>query len=183
MMYSFSFIKTFVRDFIYVFCNYFVSNIPIWWLRKLIFILLGMKIGKGSRICMKCTIMSPWKISIGKNTMVNEYVLLDGRGGLFIGDDCAISMGAIIYTASHYVNSSTFQYYSKKTEIMNCCWLGARCIILPGSRLDNKTVIGANSVFKGISKENDILVGNPANVIRKRNVHYTYHQNILNYFK
>ena len=74
-------IKTAIRDLLYVFTNYIVAYIPIWTLRKLLYIVLGMKIGKGSRICMKCVIMSPWKIQVGRNTMINEYCIIDGRGG------------------------------------------------------------------------------------------------------
>ena len=52
-------LKSLVRDCIYLFVNYFIAYIPVWHLRKLLYLALGMKIGKGSRICMKCTIMSP----------------------------------------------------------------------------------------------------------------------------
>lgn len=175
-------IKIFARDIIYIFLNYVVNYIPCWNIRKLFYILMGLKIGKGSRICMKCIIMSPWNISIGANTMINEYVLLDGRGGLTIGDSCSISMWAILYTASHYSDSNEFQYYSKETKLGNCCWIGTRAVIMPGSVIRDRTIISVNSVFKGISDENAIYVGNPAKHVKVRKINENYdliNQNFL----
>lgn len=176
-------IKTAVRDFLYVLTNYIIAYIPFWWVRKALYLLLGMKIGKGSRICMRCIIFSPWRISIGKNTMINEYVLLDGRGGLKIGDNCSLSMWAIVYTASHASKSPDFQYYSRATEIGNCCWIGARAVILPGSSLKDRSVVSANSVLKGVAEENGVYIGNPAEKKRSREIDANYQQRNLNFFK
>ena len=176
-------IKTIIRDLIYIFLNYFVAYIPFWIIRKLFYMFFGMKIGKGSRICMKCVVMSPWKIEIGKDTMINEFVVLDGRGGLQIGSSCSISMGAVIYTASHYVDSAAFEYYSKKTEIKDCCWIGARAIILPDSIINDFSVIAANSLFKGETIRAGIYTGVPAVQTRIRKVTNNYKQKNMNFFK
>ena len=175
--------KTFIRDFTYIFSNYIIANLPCWFLRKILYKLMGMKIGKGSRICMKCIVMSPWKITIGNNTMINEYVLLDGRGGLNIGSNSSISMWAVIYTASHYAWSNSFQYYSKSTVIGDCCWIGTRSIVLPGSVLSNGTVLSVNSSFKGVSQDYGIYNGNPACYMKSRGIDTGYVLENINYFK
>lgn len=176
-------IKTVIRDLIYIFINYIVAYIPCWYIRKFFYCLFGMRIGNGSRICMKCTIMSPWKIQIGKNTMINEYVLLDGRGGLYIGDSCSISMWAIIYTASHLSSSERFQYYSRETRLGNCCWIGARGVIMPGALLADRSIISVNSCFKGESEVNGIYAGNPATLKRYRLLDENFDLKNCNYFK
>ena len=104
-------IKTLAYDGLYVVINYFISYIPFWTIRKLLYKLCGLKIGRGSRINMRCILFEPWNISIGNNTIINEFCLLDGRGKLSIGDNCSISMYSIIYTASHYSNSIKFDSY------------------------------------------------------------------------
>lgn len=176
-------VKTIIRDLLYLFTNYFVAYIPVWWLRKIFYIILGMKIGKGTRICMKCIIMSPWKVTIGKNTMVNEFVLLDGRGGLKIGDNCSLSMWSVVYTASHSSKSSDFSYYSKPTEIKNCCWIGTRAVVMPGSILNDRTIVSVNSVLKGITEKGGVYIGNPAEKKYKRDLKIDYEQFILDFFK
>lgn len=162
------------HNILYIFLNYFVAYIPFWTIRKLFYILFGMKIGKGSRINMRCVIMAPWRIHIGKNTMINEYVLLDGRGGVTIGNNCSISMWSIVYSASHYLNSSGFEVYKKPIQIGDCCWLGTRCVIMPGSKLNDGSVISVNSVFKGEAETCGVYIGNPATLQRRRELDSMY---------
>lgn len=166
--------KLFIINLTYVFTNYFVNYIPVWTIRKLIYRCLGMKIGKGARINMRCIVMSPWKIRIGRNTIINEYTILDGRGGLTIGSNCSISMWSVVYSASHYLDSPVFAYYAKETTIGDCCWLGARCVIMPGSCLGDGSVISVNSVFKGIADKNGVYIGNPAELKRTRKLDAPY---------
>ena len=86
--------------------NHIVAHIPIWTIRRIMYVLAGMKIGKNSRILMGCVIFAPWKIIIGENSYVNEQVILDGRGGLIIGNNVSISMRSQIITGTHSVKSN-----------------------------------------------------------------------------
>jgi maltose O-acetyltransferase len=71
-------------SFLYVFTNYFVAYIPAWFIRKALYRMLGMKIGKHSRIMMRTTVTIPWNIKIGENTYINEFSSIDGReGGIY----------------------------------------------------------------------------------------------------
>lgn len=123
-----------------------------------------MKIGRRSRINMKCTVISPWNIRIGDNTAVNEFVTLDGRGGLRIGNNCSISIYSILFTASHHINSDSFEYYKKTTSIGDGVWIGARAVIMAGTIIKKGVVIGANSTTSGnvVYEENGVYVGVPA---------------------
>lgn len=169
-------IKSFIGALTYIFSNYFICNIPCWHIRKLLYQLLGMKIGKNTRINMKVLVWDPWKISIGDDTIINEYAFLDGRGGLLIGDNTSIAMWVVIYSSSHYSDSPTFEYYTKPTSIGNCCWVCARSIILPGSSIADRVIIGANTVFKGDAHEQEIYSGNPCKLVKNRKVKENYHR-------
>lgn len=164
-------LKTVIYDFVYVFLNSVISHIPCWTIRKYIYILLGMKIDKGSRICMRTRIMEPWNIVIGRNTIINEACIIDGRGGLRIGSNCSISAEAIIYTASHKTDSNDFGYFEEETVIGDGVWIGARTVILPGSVIEDYVVIGACSVvICGIYQSNAIYVGIPAKKKKNRDI-------------
>ncbi len=163
-------LKIFLCDADYIFLNYFVASIPCWWIRRLFYVLHGMKLGRRSRINMKCIIYAPWKINIGNNTIINEHSLLDGRGGLSIGDNVAISMYSILYTASHYSWSPEFEYYTKKTEIEDNCWIGTRAIIHAGSTMHKNSILSAGSVLKGEAQKDMIYEGVPAIAKKKRTV-------------
>lgn len=94
--------------------------------------------------------------------MINEYVLLDGRGELKIGNCCSVSKGVVIYTGSHEMHSETFEYYTKKVLIEDGVWVCVNSVVLPGSVMKDYSVLSANSVFKGISEKNGLYVGIPA---------------------
>lgn len=164
-------LKTIVYDALYVFINGFVNRIPFWSIRKLLYRMCGLKIGRKSRINMRCILFEPWRIRIGKNTIINEYSVLDGRGFLQIGDNCSISLRSIIYSSSHNPHSSSFEYFERKTVIGNGVWIGAGAIVLPGSILNNLCILGAGSVATGKEyKEKCIYAGVPAKEIKERKV-------------
>lgn len=164
--------KILIADIIYIFLNYIVANIPIWIVRKTFYILFGMKIGKKSRINMKCVVWSPWKITIGENSIINEYCFLDGRGELIIGDNVSVSIYSILFTASHYLNSETFQTYNKRVEIQDGVWIGARSIILPGTTMEEYSVLGAGSTASKRCLKHGVYSGIPAELIKMREVDY-----------
>lgn len=171
------------NDFKYIFINYFVSNIPCWCIRRFFLKLFGMKIGKGSRIHMRCTIVSPKSIEIGDRTVINEYCYIDGRGGILIGNDSSISIFSMLITGSHDKRSPEFSYIPGKIVIGNNVWLGARAIVLQNSNILDKTVIGAGSVFKGVSDENAVYFGIPAKKAKDRGVLEEYHLTYKSYFR
>ena len=98
------------NDVEYIFLNYFVAYIPLWTVRRFLYKIFGMKIGKKSRIAMRAVVFKPRGIEIGERNVINEFVLLDGRSGLKIGNDNSISMFAKIYTGTHNSHSDSFEY-------------------------------------------------------------------------
>ena len=173
-----------VKDgFIYVITNYFVNSIPFWNIRKILYKILGVKIGKNSQILMKTIIQSPKNISIGDNSIINEHCYLDGRGGLYIGNNVSISFYSTIITGSHLSNSSEFVYMSEPVIIEDNVWLGAHAIVLNGSKILRGTIIGAGSVYKGITEQYSIYLGNPAKKVKDRELERDYRINYKSYFR
>lgn len=171
------------RDAKYIILNHFINKIPIWTIRKKLYSLFGVKIGKNARIALNVIVLSPEKISIGNNTIINENCHLDGRGGLVIGNNCSISFSVSIITASHYSDSDSFEYYEKKTYIKDRVWIGAQAIILDGSKIEEQVIIGAGAVIKGITIPNGIYIGNPAHIIKMRERQLNYEIDYKPFFK
>lgn len=162
--------KKIAYDMVFVILNNFVAYIPSWTIRKIVYRCFGLKIGKNSRINMGVKIFSPWKLSIGCNTIINEQCIIDARGGVIIGDNCSISARATIYSASHFVNSVSFEGFTKSIRVGDGVWLCTMSTILPGSLLNDYTVIGANSLFKGESNRCGIYIGVPATLTKYRSI-------------
>ncbi|WP_408610873.1 DapH/DapD/GlmU-related protein [Faecalicatena faecalis] len=52
-------------------------------------------------------------------------------------------------------------------HVGNNCFIGANCVILPGTNIGDNCIIGAGAVVRGRIPSNCIVIGNPATVISK----------------
>lgn len=169
------FIKERLKELRYIIYNYFVCYIPFWPLRKMFYLVGGMKIGKHSRILMKTIVVSPSSITIGERSIINEMCMLDGRANLFIGDDVSISIFTHLITGSHNMSSNDFEYSGAPIYISKNVWIGASSTILGGSILHEGCVIGAGStVIRGEYLHNGVYSGVPAIYVKKRELESGY---------
>jgi acetyltransferase-like isoleucine patch superfamily enzyme len=113
-------------------------------------------------------------VLIGEFTTINRSVTLDGRGGLKIGSRVSVSEGVKILTASHEVNSESFNLILKSVVIDDYVWIGANAIILPGVFVGYGAVVGSGSVVVKNVEPLTVVCGNPAKVvsIREGNLNY-----------
>jgi len=119
------------------------------------------------------TFWFPDKISIGRNTSINEYVVINGAAGVEIGDDVLIGHRTSIVSDTHgFEGLDTKIYLQPKpklpVKIGNNIFIGCNVTILPGVRVADGAVIGAGSVVTRDVPENAVVAGNPARVLRLR---------------
>lgn len=174
------------NDVFYIIINYFIAYIPFWTIRKALYQVFGMKIGNGTRIAMRCVVIGQKGcrgIVIGEDNVINEYCLLDGRSGLEIGNSNSISMYTKIYSGTHRTHSENFEYIGRKTILHNNTWIGTSAIILPGSEINDFSVISANSLFNGTTEEKGIYMGVPAVLVKYRRIECHYRINFHSFFR
>lgn len=156
-------------DFALYLINHFAMSIPIWFFRKITLQLAGVTIGDNTTIGMNTHFLSPYRIRIGKNSHINQNVLLDGRGVITIGNSVSISFNVNIITGSHNVNSKDFLSEFSPIVIDDYVWIGLNAIILPGVHVGKGAVICAGAVVTHDVKEYEIVGGVPAKKIGERN--------------
>ncbi len=87
-------------------------------------------------------------VTVGSNTWIGPNVILDGAGGLFVGDFCSISSGVHIYT-HHTVAWSTSMgeadYQHAPVTIGSGVYIGPQAVIQMGVTIGDGAVIGAMS--------------------------------------
>lgn len=97
---------------------------------------------------------------------------------VIIGDNFHSGVDDMILTSNHNYDYGTRIPYddmviSKDMVIGDNCWCGSRVILLPGTVLEEGVIIQAGSVVHGRIPRCAIIGGNPAKIIKYRDVeHY-----------
>jgi len=109
-------------------------------------------------------------VSIGEHSHVGQEVVLDGTGGLTIGDYCSLASGVRIQThdsSKWAVTGGKAAYDYAPVVIEDCCFIGANVVITSGVRIGRHSVIGAGAVVTRDVPPFSIAVGVPARVVGK----------------
>ena len=109
------------------------------------------------------------KVSIGKNTWIGPYTILDGSGGkLSIGNFCSISSGVQIYTHNTVkwaLSGGKAEYEKKSVRIGDNCYIGPYSVISMGSSIGKGSVIGTLSFVNSKIPSYSIAFGSPAKIV------------------
>lgn len=103
--------------------------------------------GEGSSVYDSSLILGD--VRVGAHTWVGPFTVLDGSGGLAIGDHCSISAGVQIYTHDTVARSLTAgaaDVVRRPTRIGSRCYLGPNAVVTMGVTIGDGCVIGANSL-------------------------------------
>lgn len=153
--------------FIFIFHSVY-KYLPTNAMRIFLLRIIGARIGKNNYISRNVKFDFPWRVNLGNNNYISNSVYLDCRGGaIFVGNSCDISSNASIYTLSHNIYSSDFKIKKENIYIGNRVWLCVNVVLLPGSRIDDGSVVGANSVVSKKLKSYSLYQGNPVKFFKK----------------
>ena len=85
-------------------------------------------------------------VKVGKNCWIGPNVVLDGSGGLEIGDHCSISAGVQLYshhTVKRSISLGMDKIEYKPTKIGNGVYIGPHSVVQMGCKIEDKAIIGA----------------------------------------
>lgn len=148
------------------------GHVPSHHLRRFIYRLGGMSIGKGSTIHAGAKFYNAHKIKIGIDSIIGENAVLDGREKLLIGNHVDIASEVMIYNSQHDLSTEDFSdpdsVISEPVTIGDYVFIGPRAIILPGVTIGRGAAVGAGAVVTKNVSEFSIVGGVPAKVIGER---------------
>jgi acetyltransferase-like isoleucine patch superfamily enzyme len=118
---------------------------------------------KNTRIYDSATIIG--NVKLGDGCWVGPFVMLDGTGGLTIGDNVDFSTGVKVFshdTVKRALTGGKHPTEFAPVEIGSNCFIGTDAVILKGARLGDRCVVAANSLVNGRFPANSIVAGIPA---------------------
>lgn len=109
-------------------------------------------------------------VKVGRSTWIGPGVVLDGSGGLTIGDFCSISAGVQIYSHDSVrwaVSGGAEKYENAPTRVGSRCYIGPQTTIGKGVTIGDGCVIGALSLVLDDVPPGSKAFGVPCRVIGK----------------
>lgn len=151
---------------------HFVIEIVMWLpchpLRRLACRLLMKRFDASSAIYRNVDLRSPYRIIVGAHTNINKRCVLDGRGGLKIGDNVDIAQETNIWTEQHDYNDPTYKSVCKEVIIDDYVWLASRVTVLPDVHIGRGAVVASGAVVTKDVPPLAIVAGMPAKIIGYR---------------
>lgn len=109
-------------------------------------------------------------VHIGKECWIGPNTIIDGSGGLKIGNYCTISAGVQIYTHDNIkqtLSSKEIEIEKESVIIGNNVYISPNSIITKGVSIGNNIIIGAFSFVDKDIEDNSVVYGQPTRLIRK----------------
>ena len=122
--------------------------------------------GEGASVYDSALILGD--VRVGRDTWIGPGVVLDGSGGLVIGDGCAISTGVQIYshdTVLRTVSGGRAEVERRPTAIGSNTYIGPNAIVSLGVTIGSRCIIGASSLVRDDIPDGRVAWGTPAKLV------------------
>lgn len=109
-------------------------------------------------------------VKVGENCWIGPYTILDGSGGLYIGDFCTISAGVQIYTHDNVkatLSSGVLPIERLGVAIGHNTYIAPNVVISKGVKIGHHCIVATGSFVNKSFPECSILAGIPAKIIGK----------------
>lgn len=135
--------------------------------------LTEIKISKPTYVHDTATFVFHKKITIGRYCRIGHECHIDGEGGVSIGDGTILASRVVILSSSHVYKQDELLPYKGEDELMPVhigkgCWIGWGAMIKPGINIGDGAIVAMGSVVTKNVEAGQVVAGNPAVVVNKR---------------
>jgi acetyltransferase-like isoleucine patch superfamily enzyme len=135
-----------------------------------------IKIGRNSRIESNAFLNAhKGYIEIGERSFIGPNTIIQGYGGVFIGNKVRVAGNVFISSSNHIFENSNPENFldeeeGKVTRINDNTWIGSNVTIVAGVEIGKYCVIGAGSVVTKNIPDYSLALGSPAKVVKMINL-------------
>ncbi len=107
-------------------------------------------------------------VTVGDDAWIGPSTIIDGSGGLHIGDHCTIAVGVQLYTHDNVKQTLTgglAEIERSPVRIGRCTYLGPNTVVQRGVTIGCHCIIGVGSFVNTDVPDYTIAVGSPARPI------------------
>lgn len=131
-----------------------------------------LEIGEGTKINEQVfvggLVFPDARLIVGRNCQIMQMTFINPTRSIVIGDDSGIGGDCLLFGHSSWL--SKFEGYPVEfdtIEIGKSVSIAWRVFLLPGTRIGDGAVIGANSLVRGVIPPRCLAVGFPARVVSR----------------
>jgi putative colanic acid biosynthesis acetyltransferase WcaF len=145
-----------------------LSPRPCFAFRRAVLRLFGAKIGAYVNVYPSTHIYMPWNVEIGEWSALGEDALIYSLGKVRIGRSVTVSYRAHVCAGTHDLSDPALKLLKPPVVIEDGVWAGTESFIGPGVTVGQCAVVGARAVVVKDVAAFDIVAGNPARTIGRR---------------
>jgi putative colanic acid biosynthesis acetyltransferase WcaF len=128
----------------------------------------GAKIGKDILIRQRVRVLMPWNLAIGNVVAIGSGVNFYNFATVTIDNQVVVSQDVFLCTGSHDYSHPEMPLICKPIAIRSYSWVAAGAFVGPGVTVGEGSVIGARSVVTKDTAPWAVLAGNPAKLLKYR---------------
>jgi len=147
-----------------------LSPRPAFCWRRMILRDFGAKVGNHVHIYPSTSFYMPWNVELGDWTSLGENVFIYSLGKVQIGEKVTLSYRTHLCAGSHDLNDPHLPLIKPPIKIADGVWIGTDAFIGPGVCIGKNAIVGARAVVTKDVAELNIVAGNPAKIIGRRNI-------------
>lgn len=136
----------------------------------------GAQVEWDSNVYASVKIWAPWRLQMGHRACLGPEVICYNQDWVVLEDDAVVSQYSYLCTAGHDVdmlNTADKSLVTAPIVLRGKSWVGSRAFVGMGVEIGEGAIVGATaSVYKSVEPW-VVVGGNPAKIIKKREIYGT----------
>jgi putative colanic acid biosynthesis acetyltransferase WcaF len=137
--------------------------------RLFILTLFGARIEGRPFVHQRARIQVPWRLCLRDGATLGDRANAYSLGEIELCENATVAQEAYLCTGTHLFDRPSMNLATGKITIGPNAFVGARAFIMPGVTIGAGAIVGACSVLTSDVGPGDIVAGNPARFVRRRN--------------